>query len=99
MEMSFFKCVTSFGFSILLILSSGPVYAEPAYDVVIKGGRVIDPESGLDAVRNIGIKNDKILAISESSLQAANVIDANGRISARSCWNVRPGHDRGPWLL
>jgi hypothetical protein len=25
------------------------------YDVVIKGGRVMDPESGLDAIRNVGI--------------------------------------------
>ena len=25
------------------------------YDVVIQGGRVLDPETGLDAVRNVGI--------------------------------------------
>ena len=25
------------------------------YDLVIEGGRVIDPESGLDAVRTIGV--------------------------------------------
>ena len=29
---------------------------QPAYDLVIIGGRVIDPETGLDAVRNVGIK-------------------------------------------
>ena len=29
------------------------------YDLVITGGRVIDPETGLDAVRNVGIKGDK----------------------------------------
>ena len=26
-----------------------------SYDIVIQGGRVIDPETGLDAVRNVGI--------------------------------------------
>ena len=30
------------------------------YDVVIKGGRVIDPETGLDAVRHVGIKDGRI---------------------------------------
>ena len=30
--------------------------ATPSYEVVIAGGRVMDPESGLDAVRNVGIR-------------------------------------------
>lgn len=34
--------------------------AADAYDVVISGGRVMDPESKLDAVRNIGISGGKI---------------------------------------
>ena len=38
------------------------------FDVVILGGRVIDPESGLDAVRNIGIRDGTIAAISERRL-------------------------------
>ncbi|MFD0655078.1 hypothetical protein ACFQ2Y_47900 [Streptomyces malaysiensis subsp. malaysiensis] len=38
------------------------------YDVVIRGGRVIDPESGLDGVRNVGIVGDQILAVSEADL-------------------------------
>jgi len=33
------------------------------YDLVITGGRVIDPETGLDAVRNVGIKGDQIAAL------------------------------------
>lgn len=51
-----------------------------AYDIVIKGGRVIDPETKLDAVRDVGIKGDKIAAISESSLTGRRVIDARGSI-------------------
>ena len=33
------------------------------YDVVILNGRVIDPETGMDAVRNVGIVEDRIAAI------------------------------------
>jgi hypothetical protein len=31
------------------------------YDVVLKGGRVMDPETSLDAVMNVGIKGGKIV--------------------------------------
>ena len=34
--------------------------------LVIRNGRVIDPESGLDAVRNIGIRGNRIAAISSA---------------------------------
>jgi hypothetical protein len=34
------------------------------YDLVIVGGRVMDPESGLDAVRHVGIRGGKIAAVS-----------------------------------
>ena len=26
---------------------------DPVYDIVLKGGRVMDPETGLDAIRNV----------------------------------------------
>jgi predicted amidohydrolase len=35
------------------------------YDVVLRGGRVINSESGLDGVRNIGITGKKISSLSE----------------------------------
>src|SRR2546421_589356 len=38
------------------------------YDVVIAGGRVMDPETKLDAVRHVGIKDGKIAVISEKPL-------------------------------
>ena len=43
---------------ILALICSLSVYAAD-YDTVISNGRVIDPETGLDAVRNIGINNDQ----------------------------------------
>lgn len=51
-----------------------------AYDVVIVNGRVMDPESGLDAVRNVAIKNGKIAVISEQVLKGTSIIDAKGLV-------------------
>jgi N-acyl-D-aspartate/D-glutamate deacylase len=51
-------------------------------DVVILNGRVMDPESGLDAVRNVGIRGGKIVEITESALQGKEVIDAKGLVVA-----------------
>ena len=36
------------------------------HDIVITGGRVMDPATGLDAVRNVGIKGEKITAADAS---------------------------------
>ena len=52
------------------------------YDVVVRGGRVMDPESGLDAVRNVGIRGSKIAAISTSQLRGKVEIDAAGLVVA-----------------
>lgn len=57
--------------------------AEPAtYDVVIANGRVMDPESGLDAVRNVGIRGGKIAAISSEALKGQQTIEAKGLVVA-----------------
>ena len=52
------------------------------YDLVIQNGRVIDPESGLDAVRSLGIRDGKIAAVSRRVLQGREVIDARGLVVA-----------------
>lgn len=52
----------------------------PTYDLVIANGRVMDPESGLDAVRHVGVRNGTIDAISETPLQGARVVDASGHV-------------------
>jgi N-acyl-D-aspartate/D-glutamate deacylase len=52
------------------------------YDLVIQNGRVIDPESGLDAVRSVGIRNGRIAAVSRGALQGRAVIDARGLVVA-----------------
>ena len=53
--------------------------AQP-YDTVISRGRVMDPESGLDAVRDVGIRGGKIAAISQARLQGRSVVDAHGLV-------------------
>ena len=50
------------------------------YDLVIEGGRVIDPESGLDGVRTIGVIGGEIAAITEISLEGDRVIQAAGLV-------------------
>jgi len=63
--------------------SSSAAYTDDtSYDVVIAGGRVMDPESGLDAVRNVGIMGGKIRAISEGGLRGKQTIDAKGLVVA-----------------
>ena len=41
---------------------------QETYDLVISRGRVMDPDSGLDAVRDVGIRNGKVVALSETPL-------------------------------
>lgn len=52
------------------------------YDLVIKAGRVMDPETNFDAVRNVGIKNGRILEITTNEITGDDVIDAAGLVVA-----------------
>ena len=52
------------------------------YDVVLAHGRVMDPASGLDGVRYVGIRGGKIGAISENPLQGRTVLDVSGLVVA-----------------
>lgn len=58
------------------------------YDLVLNGGRVIDPETGLDAVRNVGITGRSIAAISEEPMQGTTTIDSSGLIVSPGFINV-----------
>ena len=50
------------------------------YDIVIQGGRVMDPESGMDAVMNVGVRDGRIEAVTEDALLGALTIDASGLV-------------------
>ncbi|MCI0455605.1 MAG: amidohydrolase family protein [Gemmataceae bacterium] len=52
------------------------------FDLVLANGRALDPESGLDGVRHVGIKGDKIAALSQKPLQGKQVVDIRGLVVA-----------------
>lgn len=52
------------------------------YDTILVNGRVIDPESGLDAIRNIGIRQRQIAAISSAPLRGRETVDVTGLVVA-----------------
>jgi N-acyl-D-aspartate/D-glutamate deacylase len=52
------------------------------YDTVLANGRVMDPESGLDAIRYIGIRGRRIEAISAAPLQGRTIVDVHGLVVA-----------------
>ncbi len=68
--------------SVAALASTFRVTADEAYDIGILNGHVMDPESGLDAIRNVGIRAGKIAAISATSLSAKYTIDAKGFVVA-----------------
>lgn len=54
----------------------------PVVDLVVLGGRVMDPESSLDAVRNVGIDRGVIVSITTRPLQGRDTIDARHLVVA-----------------
>ncbi len=63
--------------ALLLALQVG---TPPVYDRVILGGRVMDPASKLDAVRNIGLMGGHIAVITTHAIQGRDTIDARGLV-------------------
>ncbi len=66
---------------VLVALVAAPISAQD-YDVVILNGRVMDPETGFDAVANVGIDNGWITAITSEAIEGAETIDATGHVVA-----------------
>lgn len=68
----------------LLCGADGVLAAAPVerFDLVIANGRVMDPESGLDAVRHLGIQGGVIRAVTVEPLQGERVVDAAGLVVA-----------------
>jgi hypothetical protein len=75
--------------ALVLLMTLSPIWAcesspppPVSYDLVVANGRVIDPESGLDAVRHIGIRGGRIEVLSETPLAATRLIDASQHVVA-----------------
>jgi N-acyl-D-aspartate/D-glutamate deacylase len=69
-------------FFLFFLLLSTTIVSAQQYDLVLKGGRVMDPETGLDAVRDVGIRDGKIVRISSETLSGRRVIQADGLVVA-----------------
>ena len=67
--------------TLLFFFSAAILLAQP-YDLVIANGRVMDPETGLDAIRHVGILEGTIRAVSEAPLIGGQTIDATGFVVA-----------------
>ena len=77
------RCMLTFVVLLLAVaLAACSSQPSPSYDLVIANGRVMDPESGLDAVRHVGIRGGTIAAISETPLAGTRVIDAANHVVA-----------------
>lgn len=63
-----------------LAISTMPLALAEVFDTVIRNGRVIDPESGLDGIRSVGIQGGVIRAVSSEPLEGRDVVDATGLV-------------------
>lgn len=70
----------------LLVLTAACARQAPPpaaeYELVIAAGRVMDPESGLDGIRHLGIRQGRIATIASTPLTGARVIDATRLVVA-----------------
>src|SRR5262249_38722264 len=60
------------------------------YDLIVKGGRVIDPSLGIDAVRDVAIAGGRIAAV-EANIAAGgapDIVDARGKLVVRGLIDV-----------
>src|SRR5204863_3636736 len=52
------------------------------FDIVLSGGRVIDPETKLDTIKNVGILNNRIAQVSSEPLRGKEMINVTGLVVA-----------------
>jgi len=71
-----------FGLMVVLVVLASPAVSAQEYDLVILNGRVMDPETMLDAVRNVGVKDGRIAIITNTELVGKDTIDATGLVVA-----------------
>jgi len=72
----------SLSMKLLLLLGVAVSLHAQTYDLVIRGGRVLDPESALDAVRDVGVNGGRIAAVSAAPLRGRQVVEAKGLVVA-----------------
>ncbi len=68
--------------TLLEVTTLSAQHTTTVYDRVILGGHVMDPASGLDAVRNIGLLGGRIAVITTDSVAGKDTVDARGLVVA-----------------
>ena len=63
------------GMCLVFLVGTGSSTFAQTFDLVIANSRVIDPETGLDDVRHVGVQAGAIVAVSEEELSGAQVLD------------------------
>ncbi len=66
--------------AVILALIASPVFSQTKYDLLIRGGRVVDARNNLAAVRDVAVRDGKIAAVAEhiDPSQALKTVDAIG---------------------
>ena len=83
LKMTYNNLIIICGFIILLFFTpSINAQSTIEYDIVLTGGRVIDPETKLDAVKNVGIIGNRIVQISSEPLKGKENINVKGLVVA-----------------
>jgi dihydroorotase len=95
--------VTAAAGAAILSRATSAFAAQGGYDLIIKGGRVIDPSVRLDAVRDVAISGGRIAAVEANiTASAAETIDARGKIVTAGLIDIHShcGRDgRGPGMV
>lgn len=77
---------SAFKLMVASMVAGGPFLLSTSFaaghDVVINGGRVMNPENGLNAMMNVGITDGQIVVVSREPLQGDSEIDATGLVVA-----------------
>lgn len=55
---------------------------EPRYPLVLRGGRVMDPATGLDSIADVAVQGGRIVAVSTSPLKGDSIVDVSGLVVA-----------------
>ena len=68
--------------SLVALAPHGLTTQTEPFDLVLAGGRVLDPETALDATRNVGIREGRIAAVTVEPLVARETLDVHGLVVA-----------------
>ena len=62
------------------LTATAPAAQSPQYDLLIRGGQLIDARNGIDGVRDVAVRGDAIAAVANriDPAQAKRVVDATG---------------------